>query len=237
MPPGPAGGRQWERWVAHDLLPGGAVVRQGPGTLRLFGMRSASGMRHELDGAAGWWWGSVLLEAKAYQGVGPSKDDICVFQQKSFDFCLARLRAGTTTPHWRVIASAGPISDAVQRYCYLHGIVAIDPALLPLPLLLRYAARPAADCFASPSLWAELVRLAERAVVPFEGRHVPIGRTLAFDVDWWPESDLDDLLYLQREVTEAIYERVDEEDPEFYAQRAVSVLAGVGGAAPRVGVA
>jgi hypothetical protein len=200
----------------------------------LFGIRAASGLQHEVDGAAAQWWGCIVLEAKAHQGVGPSKDDVCVFQQKTFDLCLGRRQAGVTNFHWRVLASLGPVRDALRRYCYLHGIIVADPALLPLPLLLRYANRSAADCLASPVLWRELMRLAERAVVPFEKRYVPVGDCLHFDTRWWTPTDLDDLLYVQHELTEALLERLDEAAPAFFADRAVELLAGLGSTAQPV---
>src|SRR4051812_47220526 len=87
---GAPGGRQWERWVAHDLLPRGATLVQGPGMLRLFNCGSASGFRHELDGAARSRWGSVVIEAKAYEVEGPSKNDVCIFSGKTFDMILAQ---------------------------------------------------------------------------------------------------------------------------------------------------
>src|SRR5437870_5014487 len=69
---GAEGGRQWERWIAHDLLPRGTTVCQGPGALHLFGGATLSGFRHELDGASRATWGDVMIEAKAYGSCGPS---------------------------------------------------------------------------------------------------------------------------------------------------------------------
>jgi hypothetical protein len=189
-------------------------------------------LQHELDGAARAWWGSVLLEAKAYDAGSPSKSDVCIFDRKTFDYLLARHEAGAIGPHWRVLASASPVDAAVRAYCHLHGIVVTDPELLPLPLLLRYAAGDEADRWADPMLWSELVRLAERAVVPFEARYVPTPEGLLFQTRWLPRRDLDDLLFVQAALTGQIFESVDENQPEFFAERSVEVLRTVGGTAP-----
>jgi hypothetical protein len=94
------------------------------------------------------------------------------------------------------------------------------------------AARPAADELADPVLWSELVRLAERAVVPFEGRYVPTAEGLLFRTNWWPRQELDDLLFVQASLTEQIIATLDEDRPEFFADRAVEFVGTLGGSAP-----
>src|SRR6266849_2349171 len=71
-------GRTWERTVAGLLYRPGFTRRQGPGNHSLFGSLSASGVEHELDGAADGWRGSVIVECKAPEG-GISKADAALF--------------------------------------------------------------------------------------------------------------------------------------------------------------
>jgi hypothetical protein len=231
---GSMGGRQWERWVAHDLLPRGALVAQGPGKLHLFGLPAASGLANEFDGASGSWWGTVIVECKAYQCGGPSKEDLCVYDRKTWDACVARRRAGITSPHWRVLVSSGPVHPSVRRYCCLYGIVLSDSQRLPLPLLLEYATLPFADAVGDPVLWSELVRLGESAVIPFEGCYVPHGRQLVFDLERMPDPHLNDLLFVQESLTEEILGWVEEQEPEYFSDRAALLLAGIGATAPLV---
>ena len=74
-------GRAWERTVAGLLYRPGFTRRQGPGNNSLFGSVSASGVRHEIDGAADGWRGSFIVECKATGG-GISKADAALFHFK-----------------------------------------------------------------------------------------------------------------------------------------------------------
>ena len=58
-------GRAWERAVAELLVQPGISRRQGPGGTTLLGMPSASGCRHELDGVANSWPGTLTRPAYA----------------------------------------------------------------------------------------------------------------------------------------------------------------------------
>jgi hypothetical protein len=220
-------GRLWERWLAETLGPGG-WTRQGPGSLTLFGRRSASGLRHEIDGAAAVESWTLMYEAKAYSGSSPTKQDLLCFDRKTFDLYLARRRAGEIGPHWRVLVSANPIDEALRRYCFLYGMVAVDPAMIPLPVLLRIAAKPIADEYFDNVLLAELVRLGETACAPMENRYIPEGHTLRFDMHTLQPGELDDLLWLQTTLTEEFLELVDQEIPGYFEDRAQALLGRLG---------
>jgi hypothetical protein len=92
-------GRIWERWAARTLSAAGTWIRQAPGSLTLFGSKSASGLRHELDGGGACHSWTTVLEAKAYSDRGPSKVDVCLFDRKTFDLYVARRRNGEQGPH------------------------------------------------------------------------------------------------------------------------------------------
>ena len=225
VPAGWRAGRWWEQTALAAMKVTGAHACQGPGNLTLFGRGSASGVSHETDGAgAGRGW-TLMHEAKAYSGRGPSKEELLCFDRKSFDLFVERRRAGEEGYHWRAFVSAGPIGDDLRRYCYLYGVVAIDPELLPLPVLLRMAARPNADLYFEDRILGELVRLGEAACGPFEARYVPEGRRrLCLDLGgMMTAADLNDLLWLQREVTADLLEFVDREWPGYFEERAAEI--------------
>jgi hypothetical protein len=226
---GVSGGRSWERWASQTLKVAGAWIRQGPGHLTLFGEGAASGLRHELDGCGACGSATVLVEAKAYGNHGPSKEDLMFLDRKTFDLYVARRRAGEAGPHYRVIASTHAIDRSLRKYCCLYSIVAVDPILIPLPVLVRMAIRPAAGQFFQKTMLAEFVRLGRWACGPLESRYVPDGpHHLRFDINVLPEEELEDLLWLQEEITADLLELVDVEKPGYFEEQADLLLQQLG---------
>jgi hypothetical protein len=222
---GAAGGRAWERWAASALGASGSWVRQGPGQLRLFGTRSASGLGHELDGCGARGSPTLILEAKAYGDDGPSKNDLMFFDRKTFDLYVARRRAGEQGPHYRVMASTQGMDPALRKYSFLYGIVMVEPDVMPLPMLLRVAGRPVACQFFQAGLLTDFLRMAPAACGPLESRFVPDGsNNLRFDMSMLPDQDLEDLLWLQRELTADVLELVDQERPGHFEGRADQLI-------------
>jgi hypothetical protein len=193
--------------------------------LTLFGTRSASGLGHELDGCGARGSSTLILEAKAYGGHGPSKEDLMFFDRKTFDLYVARRRAGEEGPHYRVLASTLGMERSVRKYCYLYGIIAVEPDLLPLPVLLQIAGRSAARRFFQGGLLSDFLRLGTAACGPLESRFVPEGRNhLRFDISLLPEQDLEDLLWLQQELSADVLELVDQERPGHFEGRADQLI-------------
>jgi len=214
-------GRTWEQWAARSLSTAGAWIRQAAGSLTLFGTRSASGLRHEFDASGARHSWTVVVEAKSYGEWGPSKTDLCVFDRKTFDLYIARRRVDEPGPHYRVMASTHSFEPAMLKYCYLYGIIAVDPSIIPLPVLLRMASRPVAGCYFQDGILAELVRLGEPACGPLERRYVPDGPNhLRLDVRLFPERDLSDLLWLHQSVSADLLDLIDTEAPGYYEDRA-----------------
>jgi hypothetical protein len=146
---------------------------------------------------------------------------LCLFDRKTFDLYIARRRLGEQGPHYRIMASTQPFDPAMLKYCYLYGIVAVDPGLIPLPMLVRMASRPMAGSYFQDGILAELVRLAEPACGPLEQRYVPDGsHNVRFDVRLFPERDLADLLWLHQTASADLLDIVDAEAPGFYERRA-----------------
>ena len=222
---GTAGGRQWERWAASTLGASGAWIRQGPGRLTLFGTKSASGLGHELDGGAARGSTTLILEAKAYSDHGPSKEDLMYFDRKTFDLFIARRRTGERGPHYRVLASTQAMEPAFRKYSFLYGIIAVEPDVLPIPLLLQMAGRPVARRFFQGGLLADFLCLGTVACGPLESRFVPDGpHHLRFDISMLLNQDLDDLLWLQQELSADVLELVDQERPGHFEGRADQLL-------------
>ena len=221
-------GRQWERW-ASEVLGSVTSAHQGPGSLTLFGRRSASGVRHEFDAAGGDSSWTLIAEAKAYGESSPSKKEICCFDRKTFDTYVERRLVGERGPHFRVLVSAGPVDDDLRRYCFLYGIVTVDPGLIPLPVLLRMAGRAVADEYFSDAILSELVRLAEPACASMELRYVPDGPDhLRFDIRRFSRRDLNDLLWLQKTVSGDLLELVDVTSPGYFEDLASVLIARLG---------
>lgn len=221
-------GRSWERW-ASDALRATAWSAQGPGRLRLFGRGSASGYQHEIDGAGSRTHSVILVEAKAYEHRSPTKSDICVFDRKTFDLYVERVQAGCQGPHWRFLVSASSLDDDARKYCYLYGIIAVEPGLIPLPMLLRAAGRPSADEFFSDMMLGEVVRLGEFAVSSMEKRYVREGlSSLRFDLRVFDRGWLNDLLWLQRSMSDDLLDIVDRERPGHYESRAEHLIRRLG---------
>jgi hypothetical protein len=217
-------GRLWERWAA-DTLRTTAWSAQGPGHLCLFGGSSASGYRHEIDGAGSRNHAVILVEAKAYDRKSPTKNDVCLFDRKTFDLYVERVRSGRRGPHWRVLVSATSLDDEARKYCYLYGIIAVEPNLMPLPMLLRVAARPSADEFFSDMLLGEMVRLGELAACSMEKRYVRDGvGALRFDLRAFDRRWLDDLLWLHSTMSTELLDIVDRDRPDHYERRAAELM-------------
>jgi hypothetical protein len=222
---GAAGGRVWERWAVETLGDSGAWVRQGPGQLKLFGIRSASGLCHELDGCGARGSTTAILETKAVGARGPSKEDVMFFDRKTFDLYVARRRAGEVGPHYRLLVSTRGMDAAVRKYCYLYSVIAVDPDLLPLPMLIRIVGRPAARQFFQCGILSDFLRLATSACGPLESRFVPDGPNhLRFDISTLPDKELEDLLWLQEELTGDILELIDVDKPGHFEERADQLI-------------
>jgi len=222
-------GRIWERWAARALPAAGVWIRQAPGGLTLFASKSASGLRHEIDGVGACHSWTTILEAKAYSDRGPSKADLCLFDRKTFDLYVSRRRAGEHGPHFRIMASTQPFDPTMVKYCYLYSIIAVDPNLFPLPMLVRMASRPMAGSYFQDGILSELVRLGEAACGPLEHRYVPDGPNhIRFDVRQFSDRELADLLWIHQTVSGDLLEIIDAEAPAYYEGRAENLVDRIG---------
>lgn len=211
-------GRAWEREVSSLLCQPGLPRRQHAGGLGLFGNGAASGASHEFDGAGHGPGCGIWIEAKA--GAEISKQDVAVFRLKCDDLFLDSVRfdpRGTAAGRWwPVLASSTPAPELVRRLCLAHGIVLCDPGSLPLPTVLRLAAKPEADLHLSETLLGEAVRLFEPACTSMQERWRlnPTGTSLERAIATLPSpKTIGETMFIQDELSRDILEYMEREHP------------------------
>ncbi|MBM4432562.1 MAG: hypothetical protein FJ025_00995 [Chloroflexi bacterium] len=204
-----------------------AMALQGPYNLQLFGMASASGARHELDGAAGALHTTILTEAKHLQQ-GITKDDICVFDRKTFDYYIALVRRHVAGVHYRVLSSATPVDALLRKYAFLFGITLVEPSICPLPILLSVTEKADCDEVFPEGLIGQFLGLASHASAALEQRYVQEGRYLRFDTRVMGEDELDDLEFLHKEFSECWLDFIDRNRPNYYEQKAEELFTRIG---------
>ena len=216
-------GRAWERAVGTLLFRPGLTRRQHQGLTTLFGSRPLSDCAHELDGAASGWHGCLLCECKALSE-GISKSDVATFHLKTFDFYCGQLDAVADDQWWRILLSASPASESIRALCFRMGIVLCDPVRFPLPVLLRVAAHPAGDEALPAVKLRELLRLGEGPCQPMQGQWRIVEGEVRFRPTHWSRQDMSDLLWLQDELSDDLFDAYDRYAPG-RLERRISVLA------------
>jgi hypothetical protein len=213
----------------------GCTFIQGPGQVTLFGRRGASGFGHELDTSVQMSHWVTMIEAKAVRG-GPGKNDLLIFDGKTFDLYVDRLLAQRPGPHYRILVSAYPIRDEVACYSAQRGIICIVPDILPLPVLLTVFGRPIADELFSDCEMQEADRLFTQACLPMEAIWRHHGGDIQVRLRRFHPTETKDLMYLHRHMSRRTIEYLDHLEPgwlEYRVQQlasrftAVRSLAGV----------
>lgn len=218
-------GRTWERTVACLLYRPGFTRRQGPGNQSLFGSTSASGVRHEIDGAADGWRGSFIVECKATAG-GISKADAALFHFKVMDFYQEKIATASSEKWWRILCGTTPTPSAARAAAISLGLLVCDPGRLPLPVLVRAAGRPAADMHLPELLLQEIVRLGGRALWPQQDRwpyRVHSGE-ITFKPSHWRDNEIKDLLWLEDELSGCLLDLYEKCRPGALEHRAMALM-------------
>ncbi|MEY9536886.1 hypothetical protein [Sinorhizobium fredii] len=223
--PAPLDGRTWERAVAGLLHRPGFTRRQGPGTLTLFGSTARSGVAHEIDSAAGGRRGSFIIECKT-TGSGISKGDAAIFHYKVMDFYERKIEIAANEKWWRFLCGAVPTPAPARAAAIGLGLLVCDPARLPLPVLVRAAGRPAADMHLPETLLQEIVRLGERALCCHQDRwpYRPLLREIGFNPHRWRDSEIQDLLWLEDELSGSLLDLYEKHRPGVLERRAMNVI-------------
>lgn len=218
-------GRSWERLAGTALRRPELTRRQSAGQLRLWEQPSASGANHELDAAASGPGGAFILEAKA-STEAVTKAELSHFHTKTFDFYCAAVRRNGPSRWWPLVASAGQTKRSVRALAAHLGLILVDPSVLPLPILLRVAARPAADEHLPEPLLREAIRLFESSVRSMDQIWTlsACARRFTFSLDRSDAKWIDDLLYVQQELSDALLDHYDRVAPGRLQRRTSSLL-------------
>lgn len=217
-------GRAWERAVLEQLIVPGLSDYQQAGFTTLFGMTSFSGCRHEFDAASRGWVGRVIAECKALSG-GVSKNDVAVFDTKTFDHYAAEIPGVMGESWWRLLVSASPVDNGVRRLCATKSIIVVEPGRVPWPVLCWLAGRPTADTKLAEPLLREALRLGPQACASMQQRWPYDGcGSLHYDLGWWRSNDLEDLDFVQDELGYDWLDLLDVEAPGWLESRAESLV-------------
>lgn len=142
---GPERGRRFEG-LFYDLCERrGVHLSEKSGSVSLAGYRSASGLRHEVDGATKavncvTQWELKHLTTKL------EKNELLIFNSKSLDFLQGSSSFYAKTPLYRFLLSGFNIRDDCRYFAALWGVTVVEPSRLPLLLLYEAVARGAAVC-------------------------------------------------------------------------------------------
>ncbi|WP_156938570.1 hypothetical protein [Mesorhizobium sp. LNHC252B00] len=131
---GPERGRAFEGAFYGFCEGRGLRLTERAGSRTLCGSVSASGLRHESDAVIVLPDIIIHVETK-HLGHEVSKNDLMIFNQKGLDFMMSGATPLTARPLYRVFLSGGPLSPEARRFALLWGIVAVEPDVLPLPVL------------------------------------------------------------------------------------------------------
>ncbi len=220
-------GRAWERATSGLLSRPGLARRQHASTLGLFGRGSASGKRHELDGAGQGYHAAVWLECKARETL--NKADVAVFAFKCLDLYREGARehaeAAATASWWPILVSSEPTTESVRRSCVAMGVTLCEPAWMPLPMLMRIASKPTADMWIDEMTLSEFVRIAEPLITPLQSRFRidPNTSELRWSLHEPSAREIGDLLFYQQEITGDVFDAFDHESPLYFERRAAAL--------------
>lgn len=221
----PVDGRAWERAIGDLLRRAPLPNRQRAGLTTLFGTQAASGVGHELDACVAGGRTLVVAECKS-QTSGVTKADAALFHEKTLDFYCANPDRFRHERWWRLVVSSTPVSDSVRTFCVSLGLVLTEPNRVPLSVVLRVASRPGADMHLREALLQDTVRLAERALVPLQGRWRYDGQAeeIRFKPATLTAGEIQDLLWVQEELGSDILDLYDSHRPGTLERRAEALL-------------
>lgn len=193
---------------------------QRAGLHTLWGVPAASGAAHELDAAARAAGSAYLVEAKATSEVG--KTDIAVFELKLTDYYFSRWERAGNHAWFPLLAAANAVSKSARRLAIHRSVILCDSARLPLPVLYHHATHPATLGKLPEDLRREITRLAPRAIAPLQRRYLarPDLGGLLLRPTPYTSDEIDDLLFLQDELTDNVLDRYDRLAPGRLERRA-----------------
>ena len=101
------------------------------------GLPAFSGLFHEHDLGTRGKGQIVLFELKNYPRSRLNKNELLLFHQKTLDFYLALVQAGSSARMIRALVTTDRrITDSIRGFCLQWGIVLVEPTLRPIPALV-----------------------------------------------------------------------------------------------------
>lgn len=134
---GPQAGRVFEQAFYSMCASAGMPPWERSGSRSLFRFKSSSGYAHEIDCSIVQQMCLTAWELKNLSGTVP-KSDLLIFNSKILDYYQSFDTHYRSIPLYRLLLVAGEVDPGCRQYGVANGIMIIDPALMPIPLL--YAA-------------------------------------------------------------------------------------------------
>jgi len=130
--PGPEVGRWFERTVAnyfkshkmYDVL----------GITSDMNLVPISGVRHEFDLLIESGTSLFLFECKCTKSV--KRNDLLLFQEKSFDYWLRLFEMDDVRRLFRVFVTKASPDDQSRNFAYMWNIILVEPDLMPIPQII-----------------------------------------------------------------------------------------------------
>jgi len=195
------------------------AVVQSPRQYGLFGRRGASGLRHEVDAGivASSWIG--LIEVKSSEAI--SKNDLLIFDGKTMDLYLDRIRNRRSGPHYRFFLSAVPIQPEPAAFAMQRAIILVEPRLVPIPFLLRLVGALQLGVGPTGADMALLIRSTQ----PMEGIWRPQRGELLLLLDGFDAIDANAARKIQGSWTDLVLDGLEGSEPGWAAKRWRSIEA------------
>lgn len=212
-------GYAFQRTVAQVLRVPGMRRVQAAGLTTLWGFESASGARHELDAAARLAPDAYIIEAKA--GGSVSKADLAVFEMKLTDVYFGRWRELLNQRWHPILVCAAEPGESLRLLAAHRSITLCDPERLALPVLYHHATHPTSAGALPEQLVSELKRLVPRALQSLQERYRgdPAEGVLRLRPDPYTADEVEDLLFIQDELTDEVLARYDRLAPGHLERR------------------
>ena len=93
-----------------------------------------SGVRHEFDLLIESGTSLFLFECKCTKSV--KRNDLLLFQEKSFDYWLRLFEMDDVRRLFRVFVTKASPDDQTREFAYMWNIVLVEPGLMPVPQIL-----------------------------------------------------------------------------------------------------
>ncbi|GEM_PF-4490845 len=196
----------------------GSMYIEGPGLKQMFGRRGVSGLGHELDTAVQFATWVAIIESKSLR-VGPSKNDVLIFDGKTLDLYVDRVLNSRRGPHFRFLVSRTPIPGGVAGFALLRGIICISPERLPLPLLLAEISAAPKQLF-SESQKEEAREVFSDACRPMEDLWAVRGGEMRTSIRRFRRGASQHAVHLHEELSVRLMHHPDSRDPTWANRRA-----------------